>query len=393
MLIGIDATCWWSRRGFGRFTRELLKAMFALRSEHHFCLFVDRAPEMEMVHPHVKVVQLNPSSLVTVAANASGSRSLRDVWAFTEAASREPLDLMFFPAVYSWFPIRPGIPVVVTMHDAIAEHFPELIFPNRKGRLFWNLKMRLARAQASRILTVSNAAKEEIIAHLGVRADVIDVVTEAADARFIPSTDEIAQSEARLRVKLPLACRFIIYVGGLAPHKNISGLLDGFAMAADKPGMEDIHIALVGDPGGDGFHSNYDTLLQKVKNDPRLHARVHFTGYVSDEDLVLLYSSALAVALASFSEGFGLPAIEAMSCGLPVLASTAGSIPEVVGDAGIYFDPSNVNQIADAIYQVATDRHVVADLREKALARSSQFTWQNAARLTIDHLAAARRGA
>ena len=393
MRFGVDATCWWSRRGFGRFTRELLKAMFDQPEGHRFCLFVDRPPEPEMLRPCVDIVRVNPSRPVTEAAVASGSRSLRDLWAFTRAVSREPMDLMFFPAVYSWFPVQPGVPIVVTLHDAIAEHYPELIFPNRKGRFMWNMKVRLARWQARRILTVSNAAKDEIVEHLGIGAHRIDVVSEAADPSFFPVTDATARAVARRRAKLPAVGRFIIYVGGLAPHKNITGLLKGFSSALARGGLEDVHLALVGDPEGDGFHSNYRELLAQVESDSQLGGRVHFTGYVSDQDLVALYSGALAATLPSFSEGFGLPAIEAMACGTPVLATTAGSVREVVGDAGLFFDPRDSMQIADAIYRIATERETLESLRSKALERSAQFTWGNAARLALRHLERAAGGA
>ncbi len=392
MRFGVDATCWWSRRGFGRFTRGLLQAMFDQPGGHRYCLFVDRPPEAAMLHPNVDIVRVNPSRPVTEAAVASGSRSLLDLWAFTRAASREPMDLMFFPAVYSWFPMQPGVPMVVTLHDAIAEHFPELIFPGRKGRFMWDMKMRLARWQARRFMTVSNAAKSEILEHLGIKADRIDVVSEAADPRFQPVTDANVLAAARIRAKLPAEGRFIVYASGLAPHKNIAGLVNGFSNALARGGVEDLYLALVGDPQGDGFHSNYRQLLAQAESERQLRGRVHFTGYLSDEDLVALYSDALAVAVPSFSEGFGLPAIEAMACGTPVLASTAGAVPEVVGDAGLYFDPRDSMQIADAIHRMATERDTLESLRKKALERSAQFTWANAARLAIGHLERAARG-
>ena len=339
-----------------------------------------------MLRPNVDIVEVKPSRPVTEAAVASGSRSLRDLWAFTRAASREPMDLMFFPAVYSWFPMRPGVPMAVTLHDAIAEHFPHLIFPSRKGRLMWNLKMRMARAQAHRFITVSAAAKDEIVEHLGIEAHLIDVISEAADPRFHPITDAAVRAAARARAKLPAEGRFIVYASSLAPHKNIAGLVDGFSDALARGGLDDVHLALVGDPEGDGFHSNHRQLLAQVESAPLLRGRVRFTGYVSDEDLVALYSDALAAAVPSFSEGFGLPAVEAMACGTPVLASTAGAIPEVVGDAGLYFDPGSAMQIADAIHRIGTESDTLQSLRKKALERSAQFTWAHASRLTLNSL-------
>lgn len=384
MRIGIDASCWWSRRGFGRFTRELVTAMFEVSRGHEFYLFIDRPPEPEMERPGVNIVQVSTSRPVTEAAVAEGNRSIRDVWQFTRSVRAQPLDVMFFPAVYSWFPVPPGLTTIVTVHDAIAEHFPSLIFPDFKGRFLWSLKMRLARWQANRIMTVSNAAKGEIVEYLGIDPDSIDVVSEAADARFKPVLDSEARLAARKRAGLPADVRMIVYVGGLAPHKNIPGLMEGLARANDKGEIEDVHLALVGDYAGDGFHSHYQELLEIVQADDRLSGRVHFTGFVSDDDLVALYSDALAVALPSFSEGFGLPAIEAMACGVPVLASSAGAIPEVVGEAGLYFDPHKTEQIAQAIHQLATQPATLEELEEKALRRAEQFTWARGAGLALD---------
>jgi len=389
MRIGIDASCWWSRRGFGRFTRELLIAMFDESRGHEFYLFVDRPPEPEMQRPGVHVIQVAISQPVTEAAVAEGSRAVRDVWAFTRAVSAQSIDVMYFPAVYSWFPAPFKLPTVVTLHDAIAEHFPSLIFPDFKSRMLWSLKMRLARWQADRIMTVSEAAKKEIIEYLHVRPEVIDVVSEAADPRFKPEPDMVKRAAARERACLPSDVRLIVYVGGLAPHKNIPGLLNGLIIAIDKGGIDDVHLALVGDLAGDGFHSHYEELMAIVQADKRLAGRVHFTGYVSDEDLVSLYSDALAVTMPSFSEGFGLPAIEAMACGVPVLASSAGSVPEVVAGAGLYFDPYKVEQIAAAIHQIASDTDVLTQLRQKASARAAEFTWARAARMALNSIESA----
>jgi glycosyltransferase involved in cell wall biosynthesis len=357
--------------------------MFDEGRDHEFYLFVDRPPEPEMIRPGVHIIQVEISQPVTQAAVAEGSRAVGDVWAFTRAVSAQSLDVMYFPAVYSWFPAPFRLPMVVTLHDAIAEHFPALIFPDFKSRTLWSLKMRLARWQANRIMTVSEAAKKEIVEYLHIKPEVIDVVSEAADPRFEPELNMTKRAEARQRAGLPEDVRLIVYVGGLAPHKNIPGLLKGLAMAIEQGGIDDVHLALVGDLAGDGFHSHHEELMAMVQADKRLSGRVHFTGFVSDEDLASLYSDALAVTMPSFSEGFGLPAIEAMACGVPVLASSAGSVPEVVGDTGIYFDPYKVEQIAAAIHQIATDEVTLKQLREKALARAAEFTWSRAAQMAF----------
>jgi glycosyltransferase involved in cell wall biosynthesis len=370
LTIGVDATTWWNQRGFGRFTRGQLGAMLAEPRGHRFVLFVDREPAPEMIAPHVEVARVKTSATVTEAAVADGNRSIPDVLAFSRAASSRPLDIFWFPAVYSWFPLRPGIPSIVTFHDAIAEHFTDLVMPSLRGRLLWNLKVWLAKRSARHIATVSNAAREEIVRYLHIRPEKISVILEAADARFAPVADAAERRAAREALRLPLDRRLILYVGGLAPHKNLTGLIEGFA----KAGPSDVDLVLAGDPKGDGFHSNVQD-LHAVVQARGLAERVHFPGFVADEILPALYSDALVVAMPAFSEGFGLPAAEAIACGTPVIATRGGAVAEVVGPAGLFFDPHDNDDIAKAISEVATNVSVLDRLKAECLPRSAELSW------------------
>jgi glycosyltransferase involved in cell wall biosynthesis len=389
--IGIDATCWWNNRGFGRFTRELLTALFQLETDHHFYLFIDQPLHELSSLGNVSIVQVESSRPTTEAAVADSRRSVFDVYKLYSAVASTSLDIMFFPAVYSWYPVPGTLPTMVTIHDAIAEHFPKLIFPKWKNRFFWSLKVKLALCRSERILTVSHAAKAEIIEYMGVNPARIDVASAAPSPQFKQTRDGGLMSAARQRASLPAAAPIIIYVGGLSPHKNLDGLLDGFEKAILDGRIADLHLALIGDFKGAGFLSNYDDLNTRVMASPTLRARVHFSGYVSDQDLVALYSCALAAAMPSFSEGFGLPAIEAMACSAPVLASDRGSLPEVIGDAGIYFDPFDSETIATAIIEIAENAELRARLSSNALARAREFTWERAARMTLKHLESMHR--
>ena len=386
MEIGIDATCWWNNRGFGRFTRELLTALFQLESSHRFTLFVDQPLQALSAFSNVTVVQVPSSRPTTEAAVADSRRSIVDMIRMYRAVASTPLDIMFFPAVYSWYPVPRRLPTMVTVHDAIAEHYPKLIFPKWRNRFFWALKVRLALARSERILTVSHAAKAEIIQYMGARPDDIDVGSAAVTAHFTPVQDSETLLAARTRAGLPAAAPVIVYVGGLAPHKNLDGLLDGFDMAVRSGRIADVQLALVGDFNGGGFLSNAETLQRRVLASETLRDRVHFCGYVSDEDLIALYSSALAAAMPSFSEGFGLPALEAMACAAPVLSSDQGSLPEVVGDAGLYFDPFDTTAIAAAIIEMVENTPLRQRLSENAVAGARQFSWQRAAELALQHL-------
>lgn len=136
MEIGIDATCWWNNRGFGRFTRELLSALFQLDTPHHFILFVDQPLQELSAFSNVSVVQVPSSRPTTEAAVADSRRSIVDMIRMYRAVANTTLDIMFFPAVYSWYPVPRRLPTMVTVHDAIAEHYPKLIFPRWRNRFF-----------------------------------------------------------------------------------------------------------------------------------------------------------------------------------------------------------------------------------------------------------------
>jgi glycosyltransferase involved in cell wall biosynthesis len=388
--IGIDATCWWNNRGFGRFTREILTTLFEIGARHRFYLIVDQPLDELRRYGNVTVVQAASSRPTTEAAVADSNRSPFDIYRLYRAAAQCPLDIMFFPAVYSWYPVPRHIPTMVTVHDAIAEHYPELIFPGWRSRFFWAIKMKCAIWSSQRILTVSRAAKDEIVQYIGADPAKIDITSEAPNPQFRQTHDSAHIMAARQRANLPVDAPVIVFVGGLAPHKNLHGLLDGFERAQRLGRVQGVHLALVGDFKGGGFFSNYDSLSARVQGNPELRGRVHFCGYVSDADLVALYSSALAVAMPSYSEGFGLPAVEAMACSAPVLASDRGSLPEVVGNAGIYFDPFDVESISRAIIEMVENDTLRSQLSSNALARAGDFTWMHAAQLTLTYLEAMR---
>lgn len=383
MRIGIDATTWWNGRGFGRFTRDLLQAMFH-QDGHEFVLFVDHPPCKEMLVPNVRVVQVKTSAPVTVTAVSDGNRSLRDVLRFRSSVRRERLDLMYFPAVYSWFPIGPGIPNVVTFHDAIAERFPALVMPNWRGRFFWNAKTWLAKRTASHIVTVSNAAADEIGTYLGVPPELMSVIYEAAGPEFAPVVAPERREALRRQFGVGNDRRYILYVGGIAPHKNLDNLVRAFSLACGDRAFADLDLVFTGDPKGSGFLSSHASLLRCINEHPGAKNRIHFTGFVSDADLPTLYSDALVTAMPAFSEGFGLPALEGLACGTPVIATADGAVAEIADNAGLYFDPYDIESIATTIRRIAGDAQLLETLRARCVPRAAEFDWDRSARSLLD---------
>ncbi|MFN7974153.1 MAG: glycosyltransferase family 1 protein [Acidobacteriota bacterium] len=299
---------------------------------------------------------------------------LRMGWAATALSA----NVFFFPAVYSYFPLFRPVPSVVTFHDAIAEEHPDLVFPERRARLFWRMKTRLALATATRILTVSDSARLQISRLFGIPESAIAVATEGAAEIFGRRHDPLDVARALGKYGLPRDRPLFLYVGGISPHKNIDGLLRALARLQDAT----FHLAIVGDKDSDTFLSCYPAIA-KLAQDLGLASRITFPGFVPDGDLALLYAGATALVFPSFSEGFGLPAVEAMASGLPVAASRAGSLPEVVKDAGLLFDPRDEGSIADAIARLLADAELRARLRRAGLARAAQYSWEPSAHAVV----------
>ncbi|MGE3820549.1 MAG: glycosyltransferase family 4 protein, partial [Isosphaeraceae bacterium] len=174
--------------------------------------------------------------------------------------------------------------------------------------------------------------------------------------------------------------RFLLYVGGLSPHKNLLRLIEAFAVA----GLADerVSLVLVGDLG-DVFHTHVPELRNAIDR-TGLGDSVHFTGFVPDEELVTFYNRADALVQPSLMEGFGLPPVEAMACGTPVLCSQAGSLPEVVGDAGLYFDPTDVVAMAKALRRIVDDPGLRLILAARAFERAGHYSWPAAASALLD---------
>jgi glycosyltransferase involved in cell wall biosynthesis len=384
MQIGVDANCWANRRGYGRFTRELLHALLQADRQNTYWFFLDADTKRQAAGiPDSAQQVIVPTTRAAVeAASASGRRSVSDLWAMGEAVRRHrpALDLFYFPSVYSFYPVRIKAPVAVGIHDTIAERYPELVFAGRVPRLMWTLKVRWAIRQAAAILTVTETSRRAIARTLGVRAELVRVVPDAPSPVFRPVADAGQVGSVPGRYGIAPDERYILYVGGISPHKNLATLLEAYAMLvvghADCPALP--RLILVGDYQRDVFLSSYQALQRKV-DESGLAGRVIFTGFVPDDELVCLYNAAELLVMPSFDEGFGLPAVEAMACGTPVIASNAGALPEVVGDAGVLFDPHSSAELKMCLEELLRDDAGRAALRARGLRRAGDFSWERSA--------------
>jgi glycosyltransferase involved in cell wall biosynthesis len=376
--IGIDGSCLANRRGFGRFARQLLTALAAAGSGHEFVVFVDGPSADSVAVPEpFRAVRVDVRQAPSHAASARGRRGLGDMLTMGRAVAKEGLDLMFFPASYTFFPVWACGRVVVTLHDTLALAHPELVFPTWRGRLAWTVKEHAAVRWADLVLTVSEASRRDVSAWFGLPDAKVRVVGEGPAEVFRPIPAGPDSDSAQRRHGLDTGERYLLYVGGLSPHKNLPRLIEAFARVEAR----DVRLVLVGDLG-DVFHTHVPALREAVARHG-LERRVTLAGFVPDTDLVHLYNRAVALVQPSLLEGFGLPAVEAMACGTPVLSSRAGSLPEVVGDGGLFFEPTDEGAIVGAIRAVLANPGLRAELSRKALAQAGRHTWDAAARALL----------
>jgi glycosyltransferase involved in cell wall biosynthesis len=384
MRIGVDATCWANQRGYGRFTRELVTAMVREAPGDEFVCFLDaRAREVFALHaPNVTPVVVRQRVSPTEAAGAGTSRSVFDMLRLTLAVHRDRPDVFFSPSVYTYFPLPPGVAAVVTIHDAIAERFPSLTLPSRRARLFWNAKVALALRQARVILTVSEYAAREIAAVHKVDLARIRIAVEAPAAAYGPSETAAEVSDASRRAGVPPGSRWLIYVGGFNPHKQLELLIRAHAAVAART-PEPPMLLLVGTLDGDVFHGAQAAIHDAIR-EAGTASLIRWTGFLPDEELRHLLSGAVALVLPSASEGFGLPAVEAAACGIPVIATTASPLPVLLQGGGLFVRPGDVEALQASIIALLSDEPARQRMGATARRRAAELTWTTAARAALD---------
>jgi glycosyltransferase involved in cell wall biosynthesis len=376
MRIAVDATCWHNRRGYGRHARALLRALVQLDRRTEYTLFLDAPVNGEPTPPGCDVRVLAADTPTVQAASANGSRSLTDMWRISRALSAREFDVLLFPTIYSYVPTFGRARKLIMVHDVIAETFPHLTVPRLSSRLFWNTKVALGRMQADAVITVSDYSRTGILKRFGIDPKRVFVVGEAADAAF-RKLDRPAISPKLRAAGIDTKTRMVAYIGGFSPHKNLQALVSAFAGIASRPEFADVKLVMVGDISGDAFHTYFGTIAAQVAA-LGLGDRVIFTGYLPDEDVVVLLNLATVLVLPSLMEGFGLPAVEAAACGCPVIATKASPLEGLLGDGGIFIDPSEL-AIARALAEVLSSRERQVRMAQCGLDAASRLTWQAAA--------------
>jgi len=356
--IGIDA-----RKlhdfGIGTYIRNLLRQLARLDRDTEFVLFA-RPEDREAL----AALGENFRPVIETSRNYSIAEQFR----IPLAIRREGVTL--FHAPHYVLPPLVSSRSVVTIHDCIHLMFPQYL-PNRLALTYARMSITLAAQRATRVMTVSESSKRDILRFVNTPAEKIDVIPNAYDERFgiEPGEDEVV----RVRERYQLHDEFVLYAGNVKPHKNLERLIQAFDLVR-KRGLDHLKLVLIGDE-----ISKYAALRRAVHRH-RLHQYVRFLGYLPEETLAVMYRLAGVFVFPSLYEGFGLPPLEAMASGTPVVTSNVSSLPEVAGDAAVLVDPYDPVAIADGIHRVLTDEGLRRDLRRRGLARAHQFSWEQSVR-------------
>lgn len=382
MNIGVDGTCWHNTRGYGRHARALLSALVECDAQNRYTFFTDSEEGTNALPAGVEVCTVRAAAPTVMAASANGHRSVADMWRMSRAMSSAELDLLLFPTVYSYVPVFSRAKKILMIHDVIAEKYPALTLPRRSARLFWKTKVALGRWQADAIATVSDYSRSQLVQHFEMATERVHVVGEASDPVFRVLNNPRLTPHLK-SVGLTGGERTIIYVGGFSPHKNLEVLVSAFKKICTQPGFSDVKLVLVGEYQNEVFHS-YSAVIRKQVADFNLLDRVIFTGYLADEELVILLNLATVSVLPSLIEGFGLPAVEAAACGCPVIATKESPLPSLLGEGGIYFDPTSQEDLERALTRVLESEPLRLQLGAAAKTAASRLTWEAAAHQMMD---------
>jgi glycosyltransferase involved in cell wall biosynthesis len=353
--------------GAGTYARELIPELLLAQPGLRLTAFVSReldpadldapwAGEVEWVRLPLTVTHGPPWNALT---------SMRAQWlSLPRIAARRDLDVVHGLANVAPL-IAPGVATVVTLLDLIWLHHPDVMSArDTLGTKIWGLS---STRMADRVIAISAAARDDMVATLGLDPGRIDVTPLGVRIPGVAATPEAA-----LRAQLELGDRpVVLCVSQKRPHKNLEALLRAVAGV-------DAALVLPGAAIGP-----YEDELRALAQELGIADRVRFPGWLEHEQLEGLYRLAACFALPSLEEGFGLPALEAMARGVPTCASDASSLPEVVGDAGLLFDPHDVDAIRATIARLLTDRDLAADLRARGRERARTFTWRRTAEATI----------
>jgi glycosyltransferase involved in cell wall biosynthesis len=356
MRIAIDARKW-RDYGIGTYVRNLVRHLARIDHETTYFLFCDDGDE--------STLRDLAENFVPVVERAAGY-SVREHFSIPSQLTRLGADLLHSP--HYVLPLLCRKPAVVTIHDCIHLLFPQYL-PNRFALSYAKFMLRHAVHRGSTILTVSEASKRDILRfYPEAEPERIQVVPNAIDDAILDDPGE--EEMERVKERYQIRGRYILYAGNIKPHKNLDRLISAFGLLKQMPAHEDLKLLIIGDEV-----NKYGSLRRSVEA-AGVRQDVRFFGFVPDHTLSALYRMASLFAFPSLYEGFGLPPLEAMACGTPVVTSNISSLPEVVGEAALLVDPYSVEDIANGMARVLDDDTLRAALVRRGRERVQHFSWE-----------------
>lgn len=365
----MDARLITYRRGMGNFVYHLLHAFAQLPDDIAFILYVDDPGAARFVptDPRFQIQLLR-----------SGIYPLWEQVQLPLAASRNRLDVLHSPANTAPISLSPAVKLVITIHD-VMYLLPRSVVPaspsiyQKLGRFYRSTIVPVAVRRADAVITVSNRSKADIVHHLGIHRDEVRVVSEAPNsACHVIEHGALVAAKARLSLKNP----FVLGLAHVDPRKNTKRLIDAFAQVIGARSCP-YELVLV------GLSTSGQSIFRRHAEGLGIADRVRMLGFVSEDDLVALYNLAAVFAYPSLYEGFGLPVLESMACGTPVVTSPTGAIPEVAEDAALMVDPNSSESIAEGLNRMLGSREEAEKFRSRGFDRVRQFSWQRTASETI----------
>jgi glycosyltransferase involved in cell wall biosynthesis len=358
--IAIDARKW-RDYGIGTYVRNVVRHLARIDSENTYFLFCHATDE-----PTLRDLSENFVPVV----DESHQYRLREHFAIPFKLRRLGAELLHSPHYVR--PLLCTIPSVVTIHDCIHLLFPQYL-PNRMAYRYARYVMGSAVEKSALVFTVSQASRADILRfYPATDPDKVRVVPNAIDPELLLDPGE--EERDRVRERYQIHGRFILFAGNVKPHKNLERLIRAFALVRAQGGRRDLRLVLIGDDV-----SRYNS-LRRTAEEVGVRPDVRFFGFVPHQTLAALYRMASAFAFPSLYEGFGLPPLEAMACGTPVLTSKISSLPEVAGDGALLVDPYSVEEIAEGLARLLDDEELRQSLVARGRARAASYSWERSAR-------------
>jgi len=382
MKIGIDIRAIGKKRtGDETYTLNLAKNLLEIDHQNHYRFYVDSANLIELDKIKEKL-GISKRKNVEIVSVLPSSKALWTPFFLPKELFNNPVDVF-----HTQYIVPPFLPkktkLVTTIHDISFARFPEFI--SRQDRLLLDLLIPFSLRKAERIIAVSKFTKDEIIDFYEVPKEKITVVYNggASENFFQPVTKK---EKERIRKKYNLSTDYILYVGTLQPRKNIPFLLKAFAEFQKRYMSQfgKLELALTGEIGGHNFDKKItDTLEQIKQKNLNAYKAIKFIGFVEEKDLSGLFQSAKAFSTASWYEGFGLPLIEAMANGVPVICAKDHCFIEIAGGAALYFSQNNVDEFCQKLLELLTDEEKKEELVLRGKAHSREFSWKKCAEETL----------